>query len=159
MRERVIVPLDGSQLGETALPCVRDLFSKLAPEVERHIVLLHVVDPVAPMVYGWSGAAGFQDVGAAKKETEQNRQEALKYLEGVKEVLTDKGLTVTVEAPVGEVPEEIVRVAEDMDADLIAMSTHGRSGLTRWAFGSVADRVLRSKGRVPILLVSSHSEQ
>ncbi len=158
MREKVIVPLDGSELAETALPYVRDVFSKLAPEVERQIVLVHVVDPVAPMVYGWSGAAGFQDVGAAKEETEQNRQGALKYLEGVKEGLVDKGLTVTVEAPVGEVPDEIVRVAEEMDADLIAMSTHGRSGLTRWAFGSVTDRVLRSKGRVPILLVRPHAE-
>lgn len=153
MRERVIVPLDGSQLGEAALPYVRDLFSKLTPEVEREIVLLHVVDPVAPMVYGWSGAAGFQDVGAAERETEQNRQEALKYLEGVKEGLVDKGLTVTVQAPVGQVPDEIVRVAEEMDADLIAMSTHGRSGLTRWAFGSVTDRVLRSEGKIPVLTV------
>ena len=54
---------------------------------------------------------------------------------------------------IGDASEEIIKAAEEINADLIAMSTHGRSGLSRWAFGSVTDKVLRRGGRVPILTV------
>ena len=53
---------------------------------------------------------------------------------------------------VGSAAEEIIKAADEINADLIAMSTHGRSGLSRWAFGSVTDRVMRG-GNVPILVV------
>lgn len=54
---------------------------------------------------------------------------------------------------VSKTPLRIVKAVASMDADLIAMSTHGRSGLSRWAFGSVTDKVLRLKGRTPVVVV------
>ncbi len=58
---------------------------------------------------------------------------------------------------VGRAADEIIKAADEIDADLIAMSTHGRSGLSRWAFGSVTDRVLRA-GSMPILMVRAKKE-
>ena len=51
--------------------------------------------------------------------------------------------------------DKIVKVAEAANANLIAMSTHGRTGLSRWAFGSITDKVLRREGRIPIVMVKA----
>ena len=58
---------------------------------------------------------------------------------------------------VGEAADEIVKAADEINADIIAMSTHGRSGLSRWAFGSVTDKVLRG-GNKPVLVVRAPKE-
>ena len=55
----------------------------------------------------------------------------------------------------GKVAEEIIKAEDEIKADLVAISTHGRSGLDRWAFGSVTDRILRW-GTVPVLMVRAH---
>jgi len=153
MRQTVVVPLDGSKLGEAALLYVRELFAKLAPGIEKHVILVHVVRPVHPMVSEWNAAAGWQDLSGFEKEAEENREKALDYLRRTKDALECEGCSVTVETPVGDTPDEIVRTAEESEADLIAMSTHGRSGIGRWAFGSITDRVLRSEGKTPIVVV------
>ncbi len=66
--------------------------------------------------------------------------------------LREQGIEASTATWVGPVAESIIDYAEVNDADLIAMCTHGRTGLARWALGSVADRVLRA-GDKPILLV------
>ena len=84
---------------------------------------------------------------------EETNKKATDYLNKVGETLRSKGATVTARVGIGDASEEIIKVAEEINADLIAMSTHGRSGLSRWAFGSVTDKVLRRGGQVPILTV------
>ena len=150
MYERILVPLDGSQIGEAALPYVEDLVSKLSPNVKAEVILLQVLSPGVPQVVGGEAAAA---VTYDKEKTERNRKKAEEYLNKTAEVLRNKGITVTAEVRVGSAAEEIVKLAEEIKANMIAMSTHGRSGLSRWAFGSVTDKVLRREKRIPITMV------
>ena len=86
------------------------------------------------------------------------KKKAMDYLDKTGEALRSKGATVTARVAIGSPPEEIVRAAEEVNADMIAMSTHGRSGLSRWAFGSVTNKVLRQGGKIPILTVKALPE-
>jgi nucleotide-binding universal stress UspA family protein len=151
MRERVVVALDGSKVGESAIPYVADLLSKLSPEVDREVILLQVLSPVT-VTHSVAGEV-VPDISASEKEMQEHRQKALDYLDWTGESLRGRGAMVTARAAVGDAAEQIVSVAEEVDANLIAMSTHGRSGLSRWAFGSVTDKVLRLEGRIPIIVI------
>ncbi|MFP4642603.1 MAG: universal stress protein [Dehalococcoidia bacterium] len=157
MHERIIVPLDGSKVGESALPHVEDLVAKLSPEVETEVILLQVLSHVSPAVAG-GGEATIPDTAYTDRQMEENKKNALDYLNKAGETLRGKGVTVTARVAFGDPSEEIVKAAEEIDVDLIAMSTHGRSGLSRWAFGSVTDKVLRRGGRVPIAMVKATQE-
>ena len=150
MYERIIIPLDGSKLGEAALPFVVDLMSKMSPDVVVEVTLLQVLSLSTPYVIGgWeTGAVVFTD-----EELKQTKSRALEYLNATGEVLRSKGATVTAKVAVGDSSDEIVKAAEEIGADLIAMSTHGRSGISRWAFGSVTEKVLRREGSVPVVVV------
>ena len=152
MYEKILIPLDGSEVGESALPYVEDLLSKLSPEVKVEVTLLQVLQPVQPHVVN-----GYQvpDVAYTEKEVEETKKKAVDYLNKAGETLISKGVTVIAKVGIGDASEEIIKAAEEINADLIAMSTHGRSGLSRWAFGSVTDKVLRHGGRVPILTVKA----
>ena len=154
MNEKIIVPLDGSFVGESALPYVGDLVSKISPEVQVEIILLQVLSPVSPRtIYGYEGA--IPDIAYTEKQMEENKKATLEYLNKTGEALRGKGVTVTAKVAIGDASEEIVKAAEEIDANLIAMSTHGRSGLSRWAFGSVADKVLRREGRIPVAMIKA----
>jgi nucleotide-binding universal stress UspA family protein len=76
------------------------------------------------------------------------------YLKSISERLSGKGIKSTYEVVTGDPADKIVEYAEDEKVSLIAMSTHGRTGLARWVLGSVADKVLHG-ARMPILLVRS----
>ena len=154
MNEKIIVPLDGSFVGESALPYVGDLVSKLSPEVQVEVILLQVLSPVSSrMIYGTEGA--IPDIEYTEKQMEENKINALDYLNKTGEALRGKGATITAKVAIGDASEEIVKAAEEIDADLIAMSTHGRSGINRWAFGSVTDKVLRREGRIPVAMIKA----
>ena len=150
MHERILIPLDGSQVGESALPYVEDLLSKLSPEVKVEVTLLQVLRLLRPSVV--SGLA-VPDIAYTQQEMEESKKKAIDYLNKAGERLKRKGAAVAARVSTGDASEAIVKVAEEINADLIAMSTHGRSGLSRWAFGSVTDKVLRRGARVPILTV------
>ena len=152
MNEKIIVPLDGSLVGESALPYVENLVSKLSPEVQAEVILLQVLSPVTPPTVG-GGESVIPNIAYTEKRTEENKKNALDYLNKTGEALRGKGVTVTAKVAIGDASEEIVKVAEEIDANLIAMSTHGRSGFSRWAFGSVTDKVLRREGRIPIAMI------
>ena len=151
MEEKVLVPLDGSKVGEAALPYVEDLVSKLSPEVKVEITLFQVLQKIPARAYGGESYVPLPDY--TEKQMEENKNKAIEYLNEVGESLRSKGATVIARVAVGSSPEEIVKAAEEINADLVAMSTHGRTGLSRWAFGSVTDRVLRMEGRIPITMV------
>jgi nucleotide-binding universal stress UspA family protein len=150
MHEKIVLPLDGSKIGETAIPYVKGMLSKFSPRVKVEILLLQVISP-------WSfprgaGAAGV-DIPYTEQELEYKKAEALDYLNKVGETLKTPRVTIKARAEIGNAAEEIVKAAEEIEANLIAMSTHGRSGITKWVFGSVTDRVLRREGRIPIVMV------
>ena len=86
-----------------------------------------------------------------------DRAAAEDYLGGIADRLKQKGINARSEVRFGNSAEEIILFADELSADTVAMSTHGRSGIARWAMGSVADRVLR-RGNTPLLLVRPHKK-
>ena len=150
MDEKIIVPLDGSKIGEAALPYVEDLVSKLSPEVKVEVILLQVLPPAPPPSVAGSAYVAVPHTG---EEIERYKEKALDYLNTTGEALRSKGAAVTAEVRIGSAPEEIVKTAEEANVNIIAMSTHGRLGFSRWAFGSITDRVLRMETNIPIAMV------
>jgi len=153
MSERILIPLDGSKVGETALRYVEGLVSRLGPKSKVEVTLFHVVTALKHDVQtSGIGAISFP-VPYTENEIEQMKVDAMKYLEEVGENLRNKGATVVFKVSAGQYPaDEIIKAEGEVNADLVAMSTHGRAGISRWAFGSVTDKVLRG-GKVPVLMV------
>ena len=149
MYERILVPLDGSQLGEAALPYVEGLVTLLCPAKKVEVTLLQVVSSLVHYVIAGEASA---QIPYTEKEAELIKRQAAAYLEKVAERLKSCGATVNIKVTLGNAAAGIISVADEISADLIAMSTHGRSGLSKWVFGSVAEKVLRG-ARVPILMV------
>jgi nucleotide-binding universal stress UspA family protein len=134
--DRILVPLDGSEASEEVLPIV----SCLAGPFDFEVQLLHVVEATRSLPGTPAGATGVHD-----PETEAA------YLARVAASLEARGLRVGVTLRAGLPAEVIPTVADETKSGLVAMSTHGRSGLGRLFLGSVAERVLRSVS-VPMLL-------
>ena len=136
MYERVLVPLDGSDLAELALPFAEELAARLDSEV----ILLCV-----------SESAEAEDY--AKHEIYLEQVTAVVARAAAK-LLTNPEQTPSIRSAVavGLPAQVIVDYAEQIAASLIIMATHGRTGVTRWALGSVAEKVMRA-GTKPVLLV------
>jgi nucleotide-binding universal stress UspA family protein len=147
--ERILVPLDGSKIGEAALVHVEELVSKMAPAVKTEVILLQVISSLTHYIV--AGEAATQ-VPYTEKEIGQIKRRARDYLDKAGEGIRSKGATVKTKVATGKAAEEIVKAAEEIKVDLVAMSTHGRSGLSRMTFGSVTDKVLRT-GCAPVLVV------
>lgn len=136
--ERILVPLDGSDLAEAALETALDI---LAEQPTTTLVLVRAAE-VAP-----SSGAGAAD------ERARDIREAESYLNGVAAGLRECGITrVKTAVWCGPAAPTIVEVAGTEKVDLIIMSSHGRGGAGRLIFGSVAESVLHGT-RTPILLV------
>jgi len=148
MYERILVPLDGSKVGEAALPHVEELVSKLSAEIKVEITLLQV----SSLTHYIVAAGASAPVQYTEKEIEEIKKYAIDYLNEAGEGLKSKGVTVKIRVEIGSAADKIIMIADEINVDLIAMSTHGRSGISRWAFGSVTDRVLRG-GNKPVLIV------
>jgi len=145
MLNNALVPLDGSKESEAVIPYIEELASKLQTE----IVLFQVMEPA---YHTYAGGEGAVAVSYTKEEMEPLKANAKEYLEKIGNLLEEKGITTMSEVRVGKAADEIVKLADEIHADIVAMSTHGRSGISRWAFGSVADKVLRG-ANTPVLLV------
>jgi nucleotide-binding universal stress UspA family protein len=142
--KRILVPLDGSPLAERALPVAM----VLAEKFDSQIILLQVVNVPAlvmnPIEYG----SGYWWVEAVA----ELRAEAENYLKDKEAALREEGYNVWTLVQENEPAQEIIDTANDEKVDLIVMSTHGRGGVARWTFGSVADKVARHCS-CPVLLV------
>jgi nucleotide-binding universal stress UspA family protein len=132
MYNRILVPLDGSDVAEAILSQMEELASKIGAEV----ILLEILS----------------EAGVLPTTAHQEYNEAKQYLDAIAHRLESKGIKTSATIRYGEPAEEIVDYARTNDVGLIAMSTHGRSGVGRWVFGSVAEKVLRGTA-LPILLV------
>lgn len=155
MYERIAVALDGSPLAEQILPHVETL----AEHFGSTLILVRAVLPVEnvaalvdPVISGVP-----LDPTLVQDTTEADEQEARTYLDQVATALRQRGISVQTEQPHGAAAEAIVDTARRAHADLIALTTHGRSGLGRLLFGSVADEVLHKTTR-PVLLVRSGTD-
>ncbi len=138
----ILVPLDGSPLAEKILPVVANTVRAFGGK----LTLFQV--PIAN-VSGWMTGEWFVPIQGVLETAEEDSQQ---YLNDVAQRLQGQGLDVDTATAIGPVASSIIEHAEANHVDLIAMCTHGRTGLARWALGSVADRVLRAGG-TPILLV------
>ncbi|MDY6916745.1 MAG: universal stress protein [Chloroflexota bacterium] len=150
MYKMILVPLDGSELSEMVLPHVEMLAQ--ATKKPAEVVLLRVAMSPSPAFSGYQDLSG-QGPVLAEKAAAADKEEAEKYLAEVGKRLRDKGLRVRVELLVGSPGDEILDYAENNPVDLIAMASHGRSGISRWAYGSVTSKVLRGIS-TPILVVT-----
>ncbi len=136
MIKRILVPLDGSDLAESAIPYAEQIATKTGAEV---LLLTSVYQDDS-----WQASAAHVDhKWAPLIQT---------YLETKAGELRAKGITATNDIASGPAAETILARVVDENVDLIAMCTHGRSGVTRWVLGSVADKVLHATA-CPILLV------
>ncbi len=154
MYKKLLAPVDGSHFSECALDHIAHVSTgSQCPEV----ILFYVMEPI-PHPHG--SQFGESEVSRAtpepmdnayRHEREKTESEARGYLNKLADRLKKDGVTATVETSRGDPAEEILKYAEVHAADLIIMSTHGRSGVSRWAFGSVADRVI-GNSTIPVLI-------
>jgi len=164
--QKILVPLDGSDLALAAIPYVQELAQRCDPV---SVTLLQVVRPPSghtasvfmPIDTDFPGrrAPGSEDdVEAADhpiyrdQEIASARAEAEATMAPAARTLREAGITTEVAVAFGRPAEEIVYLAEETGIDLVVMCTHGRSGVRRWLLGSVADKVLRGT-YVPVLMV------
>ncbi len=146
MYNNILVPVDGSKLAESVLPHVEALANGC--EV-RNVTFLQAVEPFYMPTSGEGGYAFTeQDV---QKFDSQNIQDARDYMKKLTAKLSYKPAVKTVVLR-GHSAEVIADYAAKNNVDLIIISTHGRSGVSRWVWGSVADRVLRSSC-VPVFMI------
>ena len=150
---RVIVPLDGSSFGEAVLPYVEDLARRLSLE----LVLLRILqlENVYPPLGGTPMAA---DPGSAQVQAmaeEVTEEEITRYLEEVTARLARKGLNARWQMIRGVTPaHRVADLAREYPDNMIALTSHGRSGVARWVLGSAAEELIRATGD-PVLVIPS----
>lgn len=141
MYKKILVPLDGSPLSESVLHYAIDL----AASVQAELVLLRVTpNPAAEFA--------FADPSIAERYVEDEENAALAYLKNVEANLDKKGVSHTSVAKEGAITGCILNTAQEQGVDLIAMATHGRTGMAHLFLGSVAEEVVR-KSHIPVLLI------
>lgn len=148
MLKHVLVPLDGSELAEKAVS-----YAKHIVEAGGKITLISAIDvPEYAMTSFYSG--GVSDTANRQTLIDNLVKQNKDYLHGISTsyLTNDKTLTVLTEIVVGEPAKMIIDTADELKVDAVVMSTHGRSGLGRWMFGSVTQKVLGSV-HCPVLVV------
>ena len=147
MYKRALVPLDGSMVAAAIVPFILEI----AGPLDMEVALLRVVVPAPPTVLEGSSYVVAEDV-------EKLRANAEAYLASVAAELRDQGVRVAIQVRFGEAVPEILAGAREVEADLIAMTTHGRGGLGRLLFGSVAEAVLR-QAEIPVFMMRQTKAQ
>jgi nucleotide-binding universal stress UspA family protein len=149
-KAEVIVPLDGSPLAEAVLPLVTKLVKEWGAE-DIDVVLANVCKaPVMPSDFSDEMRQVWEE--KRREEAAITIEEGQEYLSSVQEKLAAEGIKAKTQVLMGKVAEEIINLSSATPYSFIAMSTHGRSGLGRWVYGSIAERVLVGAS-CPVLLV------
>ncbi len=144
MYKKILVPLDGSELSESVLNHVVDIATSCqVPEV----VLTRVREPLDTSII----MEKYFDAKNASELEEDCHNEAANYLGEIATTLKRKGIAANVEVLRGDPAEELIKYSECSGVDLVIMSSHGRSGISRWVLGSVSDKVIRQT-EVPVLI-------
>ncbi len=178
MYKKVIVPLDGSDLAETALPHLEQI---AASGIVKEIMLISVTEPIkgtisktiVPPVVTHRNLLGTPDTGITLlgnatagllwagnpgnlKELPASMGKmaatAFKYLKQKAEDLAKEGIPINVAVLIGSPAEEILRYVKNEKADLIMMASRGKSGFSQWDMGNIAEKVIRA-AEIPVFLV------
>ena len=152
-KQTILVPLDGSELAETVLPHVETLAKQRGPKLVD-VTLLRICEPPAiPSYYAPELPDAPLNWGEyMQQETARCKQIATEYLTKIAERLKEKKISVHSQILVGRTADQIVDYVNKNPYSIIVMATHGRSGLSRWVYGSVAENVLTGVSN-PIFLV------
>ena len=145
MYQKIMVPLDGSELAECVLPHVEAFISQCQI---RTIVLVRVLESITPAIAG-EYAINMEELESRESARKTAAEDYLKQVIGRLKAGETK---LETEVLVGRVADRLADFADKNDVDLILMATHGRSGVSRWVRGSVADRILRAAS-VPVLMI------
>jgi nucleotide-binding universal stress UspA family protein len=147
MYKKILVPLDGSEFSECSLEHVKTIATGChVPET----VLLRVVEPLSAETVSALALAGDDLLRKAELESQA---EARDYMTKTRNSLMKDGLVVETAIVDGRAVEEILDSVQNHKVDLIVMTTHGKTGISRWFFGSVAEKVLQHSA-VPVLMIS-----
>jgi nucleotide-binding universal stress UspA family protein len=149
---RILLPLDGSEAGEAAVAYVGELMSRL----ESEVTLFGVISSGQHI----RSVGGLDYINYPEEQMEMFKKEAQEYLDGVyRRLKRRKGsVKVTINVGAGDVGQEILKFAEDNRVNLIAISSHGHSGIERWVFGSIANKVVLNS-KAPVLVVKAVGEK
>jgi len=146
----VLVSLDGSEVAESVLPHLVEL-SKQLPKNKMDITLMRVCEIFSgPITYPPPVAMSWEECLAY--ETKRCKEICQDYLNQIQAKLEKSGLNTHTEVPEGNPAEVLIKYINNNPVDLVIMSTHGRTGISKWAFGSIAEKVLKG-AESPILLV------
>jgi nucleotide-binding universal stress UspA family protein len=149
MYNKIMVPLDGSELAECVLPHVEAITTGCKI---TSVVFVRVLSPIQLTAsIPTDGILGFSEEKLDQLE-DQRKQTAEAYLKKIVENVRFEGATLSYEVLKGSVADTLAHWAEDNGVDLIVIASHGRSGISRWVMGSVSDRILRS-ACVPVLMI------
>ena len=145
MYQHIMVPLDGSELAECVLPHVRTIVEGC--NVVK-VTLVRVIEP-----FHIRGGIEVRIPPEERQKLEEHSiDHAREYLEKIAESLREEGVAAQSEVLHGDVVDKLIEYANTNGVDLIIISTHGRSGIGRWVWGSVTDRILRASC-VPITMI------
>lgn len=149
MYKKILVPLDGSGRAEAILGHVEQFGLRM----ESQIILLRVLETIAPLIDPVEAPVTLNE-----DKMRREAEEAERYLRARRGELRQKGIDARMRVAQGQIVKTILDVAAAEEVDLIAMASHGRSGLENLIYGSVASGVLRKSDR-PLLLVRSAHDQ
>jgi nucleotide-binding universal stress UspA family protein len=151
MYKHIMVPLDGSDLAECVLPQVKMIAKQC--EAPPQITLIRVITPLK--LYGgfdFGGVPEYISPEQIQRLEDDSAKSAQVYLTKQVQLLKDDGVTAEAKVVFGLASESLTEYAEQNGVDLIVIATHGRSGITEWFWGSVAERILKTS-KIPILMV------
>jgi len=145
---RILLPLDGSEAGEAAVGYVGELMSRL----ESEVTLFGVISSGQHI----RSVGGLDYISYPPEQMEMFKKEAQEYLDGVyRRLKRRKGtVKVTINVGAGDVGQEILKFAEEKRFSLVAISSHGHSGIEKWVFGSIANKVVLNS-KAPVLVVKA----
>jgi len=149
---RILLPLDGSEAGEAAVGYVGELMSRL----ESEVTLFGVISSGQHI----RSVGGLDYISYPPEQMEMFKKEAQEYLDGVyRRLKRRKGtVKVTINVGAGDVGQEILKFAEEKRFSLVAISSHGHSGIEKWVFGSIANKVVLNS-KAPVLVVKALGEK
>jgi nucleotide-binding universal stress UspA family protein len=150
--QRILLPLDGSELAEIAIPHT----IALASLADADVLVVQVVESVSHVLSAGLASPADLTVETAQELVAVQTQEASEYLESVRERMAREGATrIRIAVLQGRASEELEQVIAAEQRDVVVMATHGRSGVSRAVLGSVADHVVRHSPGCSVLLVDA----
>jgi nucleotide-binding universal stress UspA family protein len=146
--KKILLPLDGSSFGESAL----DLIITIARALKSEVILLFVVETVQ-YVHTIGGPDHFL---YSEQQVEKMKRDAMQYLEKIRKQFGVRRVRLMLRT--GEPAREIIKLSNEEKISIVAMSSHGKTGITRWMMGSTSNKILHA-GKTPLLLVRPRQVQ